>query len=173
MQVAFVADQDRVLFRVNAGAQSERAELRAWLTRRLVQRLWPALLEALARSALRARPGAVAAAREMLIGLEREERLKTANFTGPFQSPAPSAAGAFPLGEAPILVTQVDIGLRADGQWRLVLRPAEGRGIEIHMGPTLLHAFCKLLKQACDKADWRLDLALPGEAVAQAPAVRH
>jgi hypothetical protein len=164
IQIVYVADQDRILFRANGQGDEGSTELRSWLTRRLVQQLWPGLIQALASAALRGRPGAQPAARDMLIGMQREEYLQNGNFSTPFRSPPPdSGTSAFPLGQEPILVNDCELAIRPKGQWRLSLRPAQGQGMEINMTPTLLHAFCKLLKHACDTAEWGIRLHLPGD----------
>jgi hypothetical protein len=156
LQVAFVPEHDRLLFRVST---SDSAEVRAWLTRRMIKLLWPSLMDAINRLVAKEKPAAAPQAREMIAEMKREASLKDSDFSKPFQ---PQAA-SYPLGEEPILVSNVDLQPLDGGQMRVSFRPASGQGVDIAMGEQLLHAFCKLLQQGCAQAEWDIRLVFPGE----------
>lgn len=161
LQIQFVAEQDRLLFRMNA---DDGSEVRAWFTRRLVQRLWPTLIQASSHQVARAQPAATPQAQHMLLGMRHEANLQTMDFSKPF-SPEPSG---FPLGEEPVLVTRVDLTPQADGVIKVALKPQSGSGVEMNMTEPLFHGFCRLLQQAGAQAEWGMELKFPSAEVPSA-----
>jgi len=142
--------EDRALLRLSTVA---RAEFRFWLTRRFVRALWPALLGALEAQG----PGpADPSARGAVLSFRHEAALGQGDFATPYQPDAIE----FPLGEAPLLLGQASLKSGPDGRPILCLLPAGGRGIEVALGPVLLHSLCQLLRDVAEKADWDLGLAV-------------
>ena len=107
LSVTYLAEQDRILMRVNTTASEE---MRLWLTRRLMLGLWPLLSRLLTEHLLKleAAGTSLGAADEelkkMLADFRKEEFLQHADFDTPYQD----NKQALPLGEEPLLVTDVD-----------------------------------------------------------------
>ena len=128
LSVVFDDRQDRLLMRVNT---QEGEEVRLWLTRSISLRLLGPMESTIAK--LEARNPAVAAddarARGMLVELKHQAFLQNADLATPFSGQSTS----LPLGDIPLLVTEVRLDVRAQGgaQWyfRTVAtrRPLPGR----------------------------------------------
>ena len=164
MSVNYAERQDRLMLRVNT---QEGQEFRLWLTRRLTGRLLPHLQGCVVQLETRNPQVMVAdpAAQQMLTELQRETFLEKADFTTPFTSQAPQ----LPLGEEPILVTDVQLNLLANGTLNLVFQDqngdgATGRSCQLGLQSSLLHGLLHLIGQALQLANWRIDApALPTE----------
>ena len=160
IQVAYDAVQDRLLARLNTDAGQE---YRLWLTRRALKALWHPLREALARLpdvASQTSP----AAKEALLSFRHEQAVAQAEFGGQFESqPHPE----FPLGEEPMLAARIVVKPTAQGGLALAFLPAHGQGITLQLGEQLAHGLVRLLLEAHQKADWRLDLALTRQTGAE------
>lgn len=164
LQVSYLPDQDRLLARINT---QDNAQIRLWLTRRLVQRLWPGLVRAtetatLERMAERPSAAVVGEARGMMTEMAREAALSQADFETPFANEAET----LPLGPEPLLITRIDLVPQANGILRVAMRQDETRGIEMNMSDQLLHAFCTLIQKEVAKAEWgfKLDWTAPAPA---------
>jgi hypothetical protein len=151
MQFAFVAEQDRLLFRVHGGNGEE---VRAWITRRLVRVLWPTLVRTLSQNLQLANPSLTAAARPMMLEMKREAHLHQADFATPYREEAHS----YPLGTEPFVVARVSLTALPNRCTRVSLHPQQGQGIDINMPENMLHAFCETLQQAAQQAEWELKL---------------
>jgi hypothetical protein len=68
-----------------------------------------------------------------------------------------------------MLVSKVRAGRNQKGQTVLSLMPAQGNGVDLALGDTLLHGLIKLMQDTAVKAEWDLTLAVPtlGAAVAE------
>lgn len=163
IQVRYDPVEDRLLLRINT---STRSQLRCWLTRRIVQRLWPALENALGDRALaeqEAAPRPATATPEVkraVVGMQREEALAKADFTAAFEE----KDIATPLGEEPMLVSRVR--LRGQGPGHLLrLEPADGSGFNLQLDNATLHSLCELVRRSAEAAGWALDLVPAGAPV--------
>jgi hypothetical protein len=156
LKVEYVPVQDRLAIVLST---SDQAEIRLWLTRRLVKLLWPLLFKLAADASPKIQEQANPEARKALLGFEHEQALSKADFSKPYQPPAERV---MPLGQEPILVARVQTGRDPKGQALLALHPAEGQGITLTLDATLLHAICRLIHAAVQKSEWKLDLELPG-----------
>ena len=154
--VEFHAEEDRLMLRVFF---DKTAEIRFWLTRRLVKRVWPVLLQmAQARPDIQLQPSPEA--REALLGFQHEKALHEVQF-----SQATTEAGReHPLGNAPMVVSKVRARRNQKGQTVLSLLPREGTGVDLALGDTLLHGVLKLMQDTATKAEWGLALAVPALA---------
>lgn len=158
LQVSYETEQDRVLVRMNTHAGEE---LRLWLTRRMVKNLFPHMLEARAQqvesqSQLVSHDGAD---REAFAHFKKQESLRNADFSTPFNS----QATVLPIGDVPLLATTVHITSCADGAVRIgfaekVPDIQPGRSFEVVLGQDLLHGFMHLLEKALGHADWGITL---------------
>ena len=161
--------QDRLLLRLNTAAGEE---YRFWLTRRLTLRLLPTLEQTLARLESH-QPHMVAtdpASQQILTELKRDAFLKEADFKTPYAEQAQK----WPLGQEPMLVTDVQIQLQGAG----VLLTLEDKGgterkaltqvksCQLNLHLTLVHGLIHLIRQAMTQAEWLtawLSAAMPDE----------
>ena len=149
MQITFVPEQDRLLFRLTTGGRQIQ-EFRLWLTRRYVRLLWQALLNMLKSrqpKKYRDEPSKAAA-----LQVEHTQKVAKANFQTPYKE-----GTVFPLGDDPILVSKVALKNGPLGQV-LCMHPNEGQGLEFNLDDRALHPLCKLLSETSQKAGWDLNL---------------
>jgi hypothetical protein len=170
IQVSYQAGQDRLLCRASfkrekpgqsAGQSESLSEIRAWLTRRMVRNLWPAIIEVLERQVTLTMPEA-AHIKSDIVGMEHESSLNRMRTAGAFDTPFVTDVRDFPFGEIPMLVHHVDFTMDAGKPIRITLRPESGHGFEMKMAPAMFHAFCELMRDAVKRAEWDVELALPG-----------
>lgn len=163
MQVSYVPEEDRILFRINTNA---RQEFRFWMTRRYVAILWKSISGLIhtkqeqSRTPEEKKETAAPKLRDELIqsaevAAKHKEVVKNADFQTQYQE-----SQYLPLGEAPALLYGVGIKPGADGQPLLCLNPQQGEGIELALNENILHSLCKLIHDAAGKAEWGLDLKL-------------
>ena len=169
MSVTYLPEQDRILMRINTTAGEE---TRMWLTRRLLVGLWPVLSRLLTNHLLKLEgagaslAGADPQLRQMLADFRKEEFLQHADFDTPYKE----GEARLPLGEEPLLVTDVDVTPLANGPLRLNFRERppiaedrKARSFQLEMAPKLMQGLMHLLEQALVHSQWR-------EAFAAAPA---
>lgn len=155
--VEFHAEEDRMLLRIFFNG---RAEVQCWLTRRLLKRIWPVMLQ-MAQSKPDIQRQANPEARKALLGMQHEKALQEVKFSKSREDPVQAAEREHPLGSAPMLVSKVRAGRNPVGQTVLSLLPAEGNGVDLALGDNLLHGVLKLMQDTAVKAEWDLTLAVP------------
>jgi hypothetical protein len=160
MSVSYLPEQDRILMRVNT---VEGEEMRMLLTRRLMVGLWPLLTKLLTEHLLKLESagaslaGATPELKKMLADFRKEEFLQHADFDTPYKE----VQQRQPLGEEPLLVTDVDATPLASGPLRLNFneRPPKGdakpRSFQMEMQPKLMQGLMHLLDQSLLQAGWR------------------
>jgi hypothetical protein len=177
LSVSYVPEQDRILARVNTTAGEE---MRLWLTRRLMLGLWPLLDKMMTGHVLRLEPAASsletagAELKTMLADFRKQEFLRTADFDTPYQDNQPT----LPLGQEPLLVTDVDASPLPSGRLRLSFnendqaRPdsTQRRHFQMEMEPRLLQGLMHLLEQAVVQSRWREPFEPAAPAQDAAPA---
>ena len=142
-QMAYVAEQDRMLLRINT---RNRSEFRLWLTRRALILLWDGLLQVLE-----------AGKREEILEFEHQSAVEQADFETAFNETADS----FPLGEEGVLVTHMHIDREQEGIYTLRLGPDKGKSLTLTLHEKLMHTFMQMLIDFSAVANWGLDLRLP------------
>jgi hypothetical protein len=169
IQVTYQQDEDRLLLRASfTGAGEPLGEVRAWLTRRLLRNLWPGIVKALETQVTLNQPQAAHAKAE-IVGMQHQATVQDIAARGDFKTPYADTAQAFPIGEAPILVTTVHFNISANKPVRIRFEPAQGQGFEVALSPQVLHGFCNLLREAVKTAQWEVELNLPGTGADGAP----
>ncbi len=158
--VEFLPEDDRLLVHV---CFSGSAEILFWMTRRLVKRFWPVLLQ-IAQSRPEIQSQASPEARKALLGFEHEKALSKVQFSKAAKEPKRE----HPLGDTPYLVTRIRARRNARGQAILSMLPREGNGLDLSLGENLLHGLMKLIKDAATKAEWDLALEVPRLEAARA-----
>lgn len=163
MSVNYDERQDRLLLRVNT---QDGQEFRLWLTRRMTGRLLPHLQGCVIQLETRNPQVMVAdaTAQQMLTELKRETFLEKADFKTPFTSEALQ----LPLGEQPILVTDVQLNVHTSGTLNVVFHDksgesATGRSCQLGLQSALLHGLLHLMQQAMHKANWRMETPVATE----------
>ena len=151
---------DRLLLRLNT---QNAQEFRFWLTRRLALRLMPVLQQTVGRMESNS-PQMVApdpASQQILSDLKRDAFLQKADFKTPYVEQAQQ----LPLGEEPMLVT--DVQLKTQGTGVLLTLQDKGsstnppQSCQLNLQTSLVHGLIHLLQQAMVKADWLLNEAKP------------
>jgi len=148
--------QDRLLWRINT---HEAQEYRFWMTRRLMLRLMPHLknhwVQAESRQAGLSTQSP--AAQHLMADFQRQAFLEKADFKQPF-APAQSPS-ALPLGEAPMLVTDVQIAPQTGQQVQMVLHhklpgATQVQSAQLMLGSELLQGLLHLSEAAMRQAQW-------------------
>jgi len=160
LSVTYLPEQDRLLVRINT---TDAEELRLWFTRRLMLGLWPTLHQVMVDHLLKTEPSvtsgaaADAAMKQMLADFRKEEFLRQADFDTPYDE----ARARLPLGEEPLLVTDVNITPQPGDLVALEFTerpPGEGtpRSFRLDLDPQLMQGMLFLVEQALQQADWQL-----------------
>jgi len=170
IQVSYQAEEDRLLLRASFRSDNGLQELRAWLTRRLLRVLWPAVLQALETQVKLDKPQAAHASAD-IIGMEHQASVEQIRDSGSFNNPFEAEVQDFPLGEQPLLITSINFTQYPDQPVRINMTPANGHGFELAFTLIVLHGFCALLKDAVRSAEWDLQLEMPG-AISDTPVAR-
>ncbi|NEX59869.1 hypothetical protein [Noviherbaspirillum galbum] len=171
LQVAYQAEEDRLVLRVSLKQEDGNLqEVRAWFTRRLVQRLWPAMNDLLQTKVTLESPQA-AHAKSEIVSMEREVMLTEMRAAGSFNQPYEEKAVAYPMGEVPMLVHTVNFKADPNQPIELALQDAAGRSIALNLAPALFHAFSELLRDGVKTAEWNLELPVPGTTAPRSTAL--
>ena len=141
--------EDRIRF---ATTTSVGQEFRFWITRRYLGLLWQALNHITAQFAQQRAPDDPLL-RSALSGFAEAKAMNNADMATPY------ADGTdFPLGEEPLLLSNITISPGPSGQQYLRLTPERGQGIDLALNEELTHVIANLLLQAAVAAQWGLEL---------------
>ena len=153
LKIEFNPEHDRLLLRVSS---DDGKELLAWLTRRCVKLLWPALLK-VAQGSPEIAKQADPEIKTALLGFQHEKAIRQADFSKPYQETVRER----PLGADPVLVSRIQTRRNERGGCNVSLLPSTGQGIHLALEDTVLHSFCRLLQTSVVKSDWNIELTLP------------
>ncbi len=149
LQMVYVAEEDRILFRVNS---TDKKEFRFWLTRRYTILLLGVLSDHKQVDpdiSLQATPQAKAA----LQHFKEEKAIGDASFDQQFSE----KDNEYPLGQDIKLAFKLSYNLRDDGTMQLSVQPKEGQGITIVLNQDINITMSQLLMTAVKNAEWRLE----------------
>lgn len=150
MQMLYVAEEDRILFRVNSTSGEE---FRFWLTRR-----YSLLLVKVLKDYADKDPDVSAQAtveeKQAVEEFKQEQRLGDANFSKAFTE----ESNSFPLGEVNHLAFKLSFSLK-DASLQLSIQPKAGQGINFVINQEINASMIQLLKAASVKGDWRIENA--------------
>lgn len=166
IRIEFDAEQDRLLMRILIDGS---AEVRLWLTRRCVQRLWTALTHmAEIKPDIQRQPSPEV--RSAILHFEHEKALREVKFARPEDdAPRFAAPRVQPLGPEPLLVTRIQARRLPDERTQIGFLPNEGDGAHLTLSENLLHGVMRLVQQAVEKAEWSLPLDLPHAGMLTTP----
>jgi hypothetical protein len=165
LSVRYHLEQDRILVRINTSAGEE---IQMWLTRNMTLRLWPLInrvvIDHFAIPADAVTDGFVdlnamdARSREMLADLRRQEVVERADFSTPYRVDNSHR----PLGDTPLLVTEVNLTPKPDGNLQLNFKellqePPSSRGFQLDMGTDLVFSVIQLLHHAIEQSRWQIE----------------
>ena len=172
LNVQYDERQDRLLVRVKTVQEQE---VRLWLTRRIGLKLVEPLMTTVSR--IEALDPAVTLAdetsRKILVHLKQEDFLQKADL----QTPYSSTTTALPLGELPMLVTEVTIHLHANGLTQLVIKDGgdeeqEARTCTLNLQSFMVHGLLHLLQQAVHRSQWLDPVQAPDQEESAAEAAQ-
>lgn len=169
LQVAHNHEQDRLLLRATFRTEDRQLqEIRAWITRRILVRLWPGIVRALETKVTLEQPQAQHAKQE-IVGMAHQASIQDNVQRGGFAKKFEESATARPLGDEPLLINTAHFHLSAGRPVRIEFVALGGKRFEIAFSERILHGFCKLLQDGAKLAEWDLDLSMPGMATTQQP----
>lgn len=148
LQMLYVAEEDRILFRVNT---TERQQFRFWLTRRYTILLLKVLKEHIDADpdvSLQESPEA----KEAVKSFKREKAMSSANFQKKFDD----APNELPLGDEIPVAFKLTYNLR-DGNLNIGVQPKDGQGINMAIDRNINVSMTGLLLGAARKGEWGLD----------------
>ena len=165
LSIRYRQDHDRILLDIKTAADTE---VQVWLTRRMVLRLWP-LLNRVVIDHFAVPPNAqtdgyvdLAAmdtpTKTVLAYSKREEALQSADFNTPYQF----GSAQHPLGDNPLLVTEISLTPLDNGQLKLnfsekLEHPASERAFQMELSAELVFAVIKLMEHALEQSHWGLE----------------
>ena len=168
VNVSYAGEHDRLLLRINSASGEE---FRIWLTRRLTLQLLPVLGKSSEHQLQAQLPPPdpstpLPAQRQQLLQNFQKE---AAAYGADFQTPYKDQPAALPLGEEPLLVTELSLTPLKDGKLQMALMerlPQRQRDMQLMMDLALTQGLMRLLHQALKASDWLqapAPLQLPGQ----------
>ena len=155
--MVYVAEEDRVFFRVNS---LDKQEFRFWITRRYAM-----LLVKVLKDHKEADPDVstqvTPEAKEAVQSFKKEKALGEAMFSQKFKE----EGNEFPLGQSIQLAYKLSYSMKDDGNLNLSIQPKEGKGINIVINRDINITMTQLLQAAARKGGWKLDESTAENAV--------
>jgi hypothetical protein len=165
MQMSYVAEEDRILWRINT---TDGAEVRFWVTRRYLALLWRVVSDIKAQADQAKHQGRIAPPihptppippiiPSPLSGSTPVPLTADADF-----APAFEEASKLPLGEHPALLVHVGVRTGPQQQALLCVQPQGQQGVEVALNEKILNGLCVLIVHTVAQIGWRLDLIPDG-----------
>lgn len=179
-QLSVIYDErhDRLILKLNT---QDSKEFRFWLTRRMAIRLIPALDQSVVKLEA-AQPGIAATdepTQKLLTELKRDAFLQTADFATPYSSEPQE----LPLGDEPLLITDAQLNMQANGSLQVTFQEKlgpNGQSCLLNLQAPLVHGLIHLIRQSMTKADWgwmpqgeQISAAESPSAMSEQPAYKH
>ena len=149
MQMVYVAEEDRILFRVNS---TNKQEFRFWITRRYAMLLAKVLTDHKAADPDVSRQPTIQG-KKAVQEFKQEKVIEEATFGQKFED----QGNQYPLGETIQLAFQLTYNIKEDGSLHLSVKPKEGQGISVVINQDINITLTKLLLSAAKNGDWKLD----------------
>jgi hypothetical protein len=145
IQIANNALEDRLHIRI---ATQDNEEIGVFITRRFLRELWPHLMTILLD--------------HFVIHSNTTSGVGNPKSTPSFDQAFSNENPAFPLGERPLLASEVNLEvvdeIKNNKTVKITFREGHERNVSLSLDTDLLHAFCAMLRTACDQAAWDLTL---------------
>jgi len=152
MTMTYVAEQDRLMFRVST---TDDIEYQMWFTRRFVGVLWGALRQTMERNP-DLRDDMTRDVKDAILGMEHQEAVQQADFTQEHKKDNTNLTS----NTGPLLVVG---GAVTPGEGELTgikFSTKDGTEVRFNLNKQLLHAFCHLMVSTAVRAEWSLDLTM-------------
>lgn len=146
IQAHYLPVEDRILLKIHT---DEKQVFHAWLTRRYLKLLLPVLQGQHPQTG-----DTLLKNKTSSVTNQNDVEMSAGAFEQAYQPPED---GNFPLGEAPILLSQMTFRDFDTESPQLVLEPEEGSGIVLSYQPGFVKALLTLVQQAIGQADWQFD----------------
>ena len=156
INITFNPTEDRLLLRMTTGSAEDNTltELRLWLTRRYTRLLW-SIFEKILDESISRFPQVNPENKAVIQQLQQEADLTQADFKTPYQT----APAATPLGEAPLLLSRIQVKKNPDGTHVMNMGTEQQQGINVVLNTQLVHSLMQLIADTTAKAQWDLSLA--------------
>ena len=147
IQATYDSKEDRILLKFKTKGDSL---LQAWMTRRFTKLLLPVLQgqnpvsgEALLQEK-----------QQLVSQMQQEKAASEADFNSTFSTPKEPS---YPIGETPILLTQITFKDLKSDYPKFILEPEDGAGLVLPYSGELLGPLLKIVQAAVDKAEWNFE----------------
>ena len=147
MQMLYVAEEDRILFRVNS---TDKKEFRFWITRRYAFLLL-GVLKKHADIDLDVSAQINPDAKQAVKSFKKEQAIQDADFKQKFNEDA----SEYPLGDTVPLAFKLNYKIQGE-DLHLGIQPKEGQGIDMVINGDINPTFVQLIMQAGEKGAWNL-----------------
>ncbi len=174
LNLSYLISEDRIVLKIGfslAEHEEIKKEIQVFLTRRMLKKMWPTLMEAISAHMRINRPEAAFASDE-LVEMERENALNAMRDGGNFDQAYDDVQRESVHGTKPLLLDRIQFHLKLNEAFWIQFFPQEGGTIDLKLETPLLHGFCKLLIDAEKSSDWDLQLTLPSSEQLHIPAHR-
>ncbi|MAM71653.1 MAG: hypothetical protein CMP91_10970 [Gammaproteobacteria bacterium] len=141
LNISYIAKEDRLLFRVRVGANTE---FRIWFTRRFTDLLLKLLNEKMQN---------YGGAEVLAVSNETQKDIKQGAFEKKYQEPQ---APDYPFGENGFVACQIKSGTDKQDNLQLQILPEKGKGMNLKLDKKLMFMLHNLLTQGIQHADWNL-----------------
>ncbi|MBY0574485.1 MAG: hypothetical protein K2P84_12460 [Undibacterium sp.] len=178
LNLSYLLHEDRILLRIGfADTAAEEAndhklnkqEIQLFLTRRMLQRMWPTMMEAITSHLRINRPEAAFASSDIL-NMQHKQAVTAIAESGNFSQAYEADNRQNVTGALPLLLETVKFHLQAKSAFWIQFIPLQGGAVDLKLTPSLLHGFCKLLIDAEKLSGWDLGLHLPESEAMNIPA---
>lgn len=148
IQASYQPLEDRILLKLHTSAEQE---MQAWITRRYLKLLIPALQGQHPQTG----EPMFSQKETELHQMKQQQAQNEGNYDDAYDAPEDAQT---PLGNEPILLAKITFkGLKGESP-QLALEPENGSGIALSYQSQLMGALMKILNQAIQKADWSIEL---------------
>ncbi|MFA9275515.1 MAG: hypothetical protein ACEQSE_11655 [Candidatus Aquirickettsiella gammari] len=172
LNLTYLLNEDRILLRIAFSvkdAAQEKQEIQLFFTRRMLQRLWPTMMEAIS-SHMRLNRPETAFASDELVNFEHQQAIDAINESGNFNHAYETENRKSLNGERPLLLETIKFHLQPNAPLWIQFITQENGTIDLKLETSLLHGFCKLLIDAEKISGWDLQLSLPNVEEMSVPA---
>jgi hypothetical protein len=164
LNLTYLPLEDRLLLRIgfkDKEPEKPKQEIQLYLTRRLLQRLWPSMMNAMTSHMRLNRPEAGFASAD-LVQMEHEDTVNQFKENGQFNQNYDSDNRESLNDGRPAIIQTVKFHLQPNAPLRMELFPESGGSIDLKLASRVLHGFCKLMLEAEKRSGWGLNLSLIG-----------